>query len=326
MSGFYAGLQPALDDNGDPISGAQWYFYTTGTLTPRNVYNEIGLSTSAGSDITADSAGRFDPVFFDEAYTYRAILKDAGGATILDVDPANDPNAVQFDTDGDLDVAGNVLLSDTRPSVLFNAGGPIVYSPASNVLAFATGGTPGSEVERARFDLNGYYHHGAASVTGSARHRVIETVSGGYAYGAQGSGASYTAFQVVHTASQVGGISATSTTTSFNTTSDKTQKDDDGILSAADAWAILRLLEIHNYRWKKNGTADIGAFAQDLYALYPHAVTRGGWRDPVTGVLSDTEIEGVIYAPWAVDYSKLVPLLVTCVQDIDSRLAALEAA
>ena len=34
----------ALDANGNPFSGAKWYFYATGTLTPQAVYADAGLS------------------------------------------------------------------------------------------------------------------------------------------------------------------------------------------------------------------------------------------------------------------------------------------
>lgn len=95
MSLFHAGLQPALDTNGNPISGATWNFYDTGTTTPRAVTNAAGVSL--GATQTADAAGRFAPAYFNDTYIYRAILKDAGGATIKDVDPANPDAGIQSD-------------------------------------------------------------------------------------------------------------------------------------------------------------------------------------------------------------------------------------
>jgi hypothetical protein len=89
MSLFHAGVQPALDEDGNPISGATWNFYSTGTLTALPVYDEDDLSTSLGAVITADADGRFDPAFLDDDTAYRAILKDAGGTTITDIDPIN---------------------------------------------------------------------------------------------------------------------------------------------------------------------------------------------------------------------------------------------
>lgn len=87
MSLFEAGIIPALDEDANPISGAKWYFYNHGTLTPRAVYANDSLVTSLGSNITADIAGRFPNAYLDSEDLYRAILKDAGGIQLRDIDP-----------------------------------------------------------------------------------------------------------------------------------------------------------------------------------------------------------------------------------------------
>lgn len=81
----------ALDSTGAPISGATLTFYRTGTTTLQSVYSSSALTTPLSNPLTADSAGRFAAVYLDPAKTYRAILKDAGGSTIKDVDPINSP-------------------------------------------------------------------------------------------------------------------------------------------------------------------------------------------------------------------------------------------
>ena len=87
MSLFHAGLQPAIDSNGDPISGATWNFYATGTTTPVAVYADSDLSTSLGAVVTANSVGRFADIYLDDDVICRAILKDFGGASLADIDP-----------------------------------------------------------------------------------------------------------------------------------------------------------------------------------------------------------------------------------------------
>ncbi len=91
MSLFHAGLQPAIDSNGDPISGATWNFYATGTTTPVAVYADSDLSTSLGAVVTANSVGRFADIYLDDDVIYRAILKDAGGSNLADIDPVSEP-------------------------------------------------------------------------------------------------------------------------------------------------------------------------------------------------------------------------------------------
>lgn len=78
---FIPGLIPALDANGDPISGATWTFYRSGTTTPVPVYSAGG--TSLGSTIIADAAGRFPTAYLQSAYPYRAVREDGS----RDLDP-----------------------------------------------------------------------------------------------------------------------------------------------------------------------------------------------------------------------------------------------
>jgi len=81
---------PALDQNGNPYSGAKWYFYKSGTMTPLAVYADAALTVSLGSVVTADSAGRFVPIYLDLKNAYRSILQSAdGSATLSDIDPVN---------------------------------------------------------------------------------------------------------------------------------------------------------------------------------------------------------------------------------------------
>lgn len=54
-----------------------------------------------------------------------------------------------------LDVTGNIRLSASLPNIEFNNGGGMVYGPAGNTLAFATGGGPSSPAERGRFNSSG---------------------------------------------------------------------------------------------------------------------------------------------------------------------------
>ena len=97
MSLFDPATSRATDTDGNPISGATWNFALTGSLTPASVYSEADLSVSLGATVTADSGGLFVPIYLDDAVSYRAILKDAGGATIIDIDPVNAAGASTTD-------------------------------------------------------------------------------------------------------------------------------------------------------------------------------------------------------------------------------------
>jgi hypothetical protein len=94
MALFDGSLIQASNANGNALAGAKWWFYQSGGLTPANVYSDSALSTSLGATVTADSAGRFVPIYLDDAVEYRAILKNAAGTTVspYDIDPVNPAN------------------------------------------------------------------------------------------------------------------------------------------------------------------------------------------------------------------------------------------
>lgn len=149
MSLFHAGLQPAIDGDGNPINGATWNFYTTGTTTPLNVYSDDAYGVSLGSTLTADASGRFDVAYIDDSAETRAILKDSGGATLLDIDPVT------------LTSAGGTIVTSINVSGgttgLTFSGGPITSSgtiTAAGTLAVANGGTGSTTAGTARNALS----------------------------------------------------------------------------------------------------------------------------------------------------------------------------
>lgn len=148
MSLFHAGLSPALDSDGNPISGATWNFYGTGGLTPVNVYSDSAYVTSVGSQITADAAGRFDPVFVNDSAAVRAIQKDAGGATLIDVDPVTVSS-------GGGSIVSSIDVSTTGTG-LTATGGPITSSGTITIagtLDLDNGGTGATTASAARTNL-----------------------------------------------------------------------------------------------------------------------------------------------------------------------------
>jgi hypothetical protein len=86
---FQPTLIPALDDDGNPISGAKLYFYLTGTTVPATYYLDQEGETAGPHPLLTDDNGRFlNQAYLDPETTYRVRLTDATGAEVLfDVDP-----------------------------------------------------------------------------------------------------------------------------------------------------------------------------------------------------------------------------------------------
>jgi hypothetical protein len=106
----------------------------------------------------------------------------------------------------------------------------------------------------------------------------------------------------------VGSITFGSSATAYNTTSDQRLKNlvNERTNSSLN---ILNQIKIHDFTWKDdlNNNLYTGVFAQELYNIYPHAVTK-----PIN------ETDG-----WMVDYSKLTPIIVSSIQDLDLKIIGL---
>ena len=131
MSLFHAALQPALDADGSPISGARWRFTLTGTTTNAAVYANAALGSSLGPYVESNAAGRFVNIFFDDAVTYRArLFTDSTETTaIKDIDPANGDNIIAGVSGDDENVfqitfenGANALNVDTSYPFVSSAG------------------------------------------------------------------------------------------------------------------------------------------------------------------------------------------------------------
>lgn len=109
----------------------------------------------------------------------------------------------------------------------------------------------------------------------------------------------------------VGSITTSGTSTAYNTSSDVRLKTD--IRDFKDSGAIIDAIKPRIYKFKTGEEDSVGFIAQELYQVAPFAVTVGD-DDP-------SKIE----AGWMIDYSKLVPMLMTEVKSLRGRVAILES-
>ena len=106
------------------------------------------------------------------------------------------------------------------------------------------------------------------------------------------------------TATTVGTIRSSGSTTSYNTSSDERLKEN--ITDSADAGSKVDAIQIRQFDWKADGShQDYGVIAQELVEVAPEAVHQPEDSEDMMGV----------------DYSKLVPMLIKEVQSLRSRVA-----
>lgn len=119
------------------------------------------------------------------------------------------------------------------------------------------------------------------------------------------SGSDGAVMQFGKTTTAVGSISVTATATSYNTSSDVRLKTDFQPIPVD----ILDQVQVYDHAWKDGSGRAHGVIAQDLFNVFPQAVTKGEGQNDM----------------WSVDYSKLVPILIASVKDLRERLARVES-
>jgi hypothetical protein len=192
-----------------------------------------------------------------------------------------------------------------NPNAGANNGGTLVFSTSSN-------GTATTPSERARIDSSGNLLVGTTSTATPSQGFVFDRSTDslmriGHANGT-GSGSNYILF--AYNSGTIGSITQSGTTAVlYNTTSDQRLKEN--IQDADSASTLIDSLKVRQFNWKTdNSHQRYGFVAQELVTVAPEAVHQ------------PTNEEDMM----AVDYSKLVPMLVKEIQSLRQRITALEGA
>jgi hypothetical protein len=269
-------------------------FYQYNNATLRNVISSNGNSYFNGGNV---GIGTSSPA-------YKLEVSNAG------------QNFVRFsNTSSSADVG--LYLTNTVVNGYFgiNASEAYVYTATSHPILFYT-----NAVERMRIKSEGNIRIGTSTANptellevnsssgGSATHYTLflyNTRSGG-----QSSGDFYVRFysNTVNgsiRANGAGGID-------YNTTSDSRLKLDPKDFNAI---SIINKMKPKNFKWKDYNITSEGFYAQELYDVYPQAVSVG--NDELTE-------DGKLKNPWQIDHSKLVPVLVKAIQELSAKNTTLE--
>ncbi len=109
----------------------------------------------------------------------------------------------------------------------------------------------------------------------------------------------------------VGTIISTNSSTTYNTSSDYRLKED---LRDFDGLSKVSSIKVYDFKWKIEDSRTEGVLAHELQEVIPYAVY--GEKDEVDEN-GKPKMQGV-------DYSKLVPVLIKAIQELNAKVSALE--
>jgi hypothetical protein len=200
-------------------------------------------------------------------------------------------NAAAY-TSGDLIFALRNVTTDTVPTErmrLTASGNLLVGQTASNPIVSNTVG--------ARIAAESIFSNSSSEAVSIQRLNSTGTMVAFY----YNPGSAY---------SPVGNISTNGSNTSYNTSSDYRLKED---LKEYNGLNIISELKTYDFKWKDTNIRDYGVMAHELQEVLPNYVN--GDKDAIND-------DGTI-KPQAVDYSKIVPVLVKAIQELSAENTSL---
>jgi len=319
------------------------------------------VKKTAGADVSVMASDATETVFNDSSIDLDFRVESNGNTHAIFVDGGNDVVGIGTSSPSSFNGGANNLVvgtgsgsegitifaaNDSNSAIFFADGdstttGQLNYQHASNVMTFHTnGGT-----ERARITSNGLHVNSTRDI---ARICVDSNIAS-YAILSLKNDTNNTGSFFVsllnHSGSGIGGISqASETTVAFNTSSDYRLKEN--VEYDWDATTRLKQLKPARFNWISDdtNTAQDGFLAHEVSNVVPLAINgvKDGTRD--IGTIKDEdgnilhedapEIRKEDGQTWtktgteviyqSIDHSKLVPLLVKTIQELEARISSQE--
>lgn len=134
------------------------------------------------------------------------------------------------------------------------------------------------------------------------------TLWGGHS---SGSGGNLMQFVNYTTATEYGRISFIPSGVSYVTSSDMRLKKN--IVNTKTGLEVLKKISVKDYEFndRAHGLVVQGILAQELYNVYPEAVSPG---------TDEVDEKGKLVSPWGIDYGKLTPILIQSVQEQQTQI------
>ena len=325
----------------------------------------VGIGTSSPSEVLELTAGATNFGLLVNNATgnpSRITLTNSEGSGYID----QNNNLMRFNQSGSADMSidssGNVGIGTSDPhddganfsTLTLNGakGGSIVFSDDDvnqhqifttddASLRFTRGS--GLSSESMRIDSSGTtsFHGISGRATGSTGHISIseQTNNRSYLESATTTTSSMNLMAFINPNGAVGSISVSGSSTSFNTSSDYRLKEN--VVELTGATDRIKQIPVHRFNFIADADTTVDGFlAHEVQGIVPEAVTgaKDAMRDEeyeVTPAVLDDDgnvvteaVMGTRSVPdyQGIDQSKLVPLLVATIKELEARITALENA
>jgi len=179
------------------------------------------------------------------------------------------------------------------------------YATDNDMLFYTS--TSSTMYERMRISSSGNLLVGTTSSVSNGSEGIELRGDFGYFKTARNNTASVGHWLLYNSNGNVGSVTTSGSATAYNTSSDERLKENIVDAPAGNIDAV----RVRSFDWKVDGSHQTyGMVAQELVDVAPEAVTQGETDDDM----------------WAVDYSKLVPMMIKEIQDLKAEVAALKGA
>jgi len=257
--------------------------------------DSLRIATAASEAMRIDSSGNVS------VSSSAGLIENAVGVFML---PAGELRVKDSTEDGTAQIStyNNNVTSDAEQFFVGNNLADVDIGNKRGGLKFFAN----SATERMRIDTSGNLLVGTTA--GSFGARITAQSTSSYTFESRRTGTGSQGHVVFRNANgAVGTIFTNGSSTSYNTSSDQRLKDN--IADAPSASDDIDAIQVRSFDWKADGSHQkYGMVAQELQSVAPEAVTGDADSDEMM----------------AVDYSKLVPMLVKEIQTLRNRVAQLE--
>ena len=281
----------------DGVSGNQAY---RGYIQYSHDLERMHLGAAGDDRVIIDSSGRVGIGITPASVASDTAVLQAGGTFLIHFD---------VDDGGTTALGNNIYWDGSNNRALF-ADPTSQYSQTSGQHIFYTGpsvsaGAVATNNERMRIDNDGRVHIGNYTFETGQLNLI----------GAGGTSNKAVTFSHTVGGGVVGNITTASSSTAYNTSSDYRLKEN--VAEMTGATARLKQLKPKRFNFIVDADTTVDGFlAHEVSAIVPEAIT--GTKDEV-----DSDGNPVMQG---IDQSKLVPLLVKTIQELEARIAALEGA